>query len=50
MLCPLPDAVEPVAFVCMGIAVALTVATGLDYVLQAVRLRRSSRSGAPRTS
>ncbi|GLY30260.1 CDP-diacylglycerol--glycerol-3-phosphate 3-phosphatidyltransferase [Kineosporia sp. NBRC 101731] len=43
MICPLPDAVEPVSFAAMGIAVALTMITGLDYVFQAVRLRRAGR-------
>ncbi|MFI7587639.1 CDP-diacylglycerol--glycerol-3-phosphate 3-phosphatidyltransferase [Spongisporangium articulatum] len=41
-LAPLPDAFQPVAVVTMGVAVVLTVATGLDYVVQAVRLRRGS--------
>nr|WP_269328018.1 CDP-diacylglycerol--glycerol-3-phosphate 3-phosphatidyltransferase [Kineosporia mesophila] len=43
MICPLPDAVEPVSFAAMGIAVALTMITGLDYVFQAMRLRRAGR-------
>ncbi|MBT0773889.1 CDP-diacylglycerol--glycerol-3-phosphate 3-phosphatidyltransferase [Kineosporia sp. J2-2] len=51
MVAPLPGVVEPLAFVCMGVAVALTLVTGLDYVFQAVRLRRTVRrerhSGAP---
>jgi CDP-diacylglycerol--glycerol-3-phosphate 3-phosphatidyltransferase len=47
LVCPLPDGAEPVAYFFMGIAVILTVVTGLDYVLQAVRLRRSSRSTQP---
>jgi CDP-diacylglycerol--glycerol-3-phosphate 3-phosphatidyltransferase len=50
LVCPLPDAVEPVAYFFMGVAVLLTVVTGLDYVLQAVRLRRAGRSGAPGTA
>jgi CDP-diacylglycerol--glycerol-3-phosphate 3-phosphatidyltransferase len=36
---PLPDAVIPAAMVLMIVAVALTVITGLDYVVQAVRPR-----------
>ena len=46
MVCPLPDAVQPLAFACMGVAVALTVGTGIDYVAQAVRLRRAGQSRA----
>lgn len=38
-LLPLPDAVLPYGWVLMGAAVILTVVTGLDYVVQAVRLR-----------
>ena len=38
-LAPLPDAVHVVSAVVMGIAVALTVVTGLDYVVQAFRVR-----------
>ncbi|GAB6897424.1 CDP-diacylglycerol--glycerol-3-phosphate 3-phosphatidyltransferase [Kineosporia succinea] len=47
MVCPLPSVVEPVAFVAMAVAVALTLGTGLDYVFQAVRLRRTARGGTP---
>ncbi len=39
-LCPLPSAVDPVAMGLMALAVLLTVYTGIDYVVQAVRLRR----------
>ena len=39
-LCPLPSAVDPVATALMALAVLLTVYTGIDYVVQAVRLRR----------
>ncbi|MCQ4119413.1 CDP-diacylglycerol--glycerol-3-phosphate 3-phosphatidyltransferase [Rhodococcus tibetensis] len=38
-LLPLPDAFDLAGWVLMGAAVALTVITGLDYVVQAVRLR-----------
>lgn len=38
-LLPLPDAVDPVRWVLMGLAVLLTVATGIDYVVRALRLR-----------
>jgi len=42
-LVPLPDAFAPVSATLMGIAVVLTVVTGLDYVIQAVRLRAGVR-------
>lgn len=38
-LLPLSPAWLPVAWTAMGIAVVLTVATGVDYVIRAVRLR-----------
>ncbi len=39
-LLPLPPAVQPVALVLMSAAVVLTVATGLDYLWEAHRLRQ----------
>jgi CDP-diacylglycerol--glycerol-3-phosphate 3-phosphatidyltransferase len=36
---PLPAAVDPVRWVILGAALVLTVVTGLDYVVRAVRLR-----------
>ena len=42
-LAPLPDAFDPLRVITMGIAVILTVVTGVDYAVQAVRLRRSGR-------
>lgn len=42
-LAPLPDGFAPVSATLMGFAVVLTVATGLDYVIQAVRLRAGVR-------
>ncbi len=39
---PLPAAWEPVKVVTMAAAVAVTIGTGVDYVLQAVRMRRAS--------
>lgn len=39
-LFPLPDEVRFVSVTLMGLAVFLTVYTGLDYIVQAVRLRR----------
>ncbi|WP_256990842.1 CDP-diacylglycerol--glycerol-3-phosphate 3-phosphatidyltransferase [Rhodococcus sp. 06-235-1A] len=43
-LCPLPTVIDPVAMALMALAVLLTVYTGLDYVVQAVRLRRGVSS------
>jgi CDP-diacylglycerol---glycerol-3-phosphate 3-phosphatidyltransferase len=40
---PLPVAADPVRWVVMGIAVALTVVTGIDYIVRALRLRASGR-------
>ena len=40
---PLPLAAQPVRWVTMGIAVALTLITGVDYVVRALRLRASGR-------
>ena len=39
---PLPDAVHPAAQAAMALALLLTVVTGLDYVIQAIRLREGS--------
>jgi CDP-diacylglycerol--glycerol-3-phosphate 3-phosphatidyltransferase len=40
---PLPDAWAPVQVTAMVVAVAVTLLTGLDYVIQAIRLRRVPR-------
>ncbi|HVE95737.1 MAG TPA: CDP-diacylglycerol--glycerol-3-phosphate 3-phosphatidyltransferase [Pseudonocardiaceae bacterium] len=40
---PLPLAAHPVRWVVMGIAVVLTVVTGIDYVVRALRLRATGR-------
>ncbi|MET1071027.1 MAG: CDP-diacylglycerol--glycerol-3-phosphate 3-phosphatidyltransferase [Umezawaea sp.] len=40
---PLPSFLTPVATVLMGAAVVLTVVTGVDYVIRAVRLRARGR-------
>lgn len=40
---PLPAVAHPVRWAVMGIAVALTVVTGGDYVVRALRLRASGR-------
>jgi CDP-diacylglycerol---glycerol-3-phosphate 3-phosphatidyltransferase len=42
-LLPLPEGATPIAVTLMGLAVLLTVVTGLDYVVQAVRLRAGVR-------
>jgi CDP-diacylglycerol---glycerol-3-phosphate 3-phosphatidyltransferase len=42
-LLPLPSAAYPVCWVAMGLAVALTVVTGVDYVVRALRLRAYGR-------
>ena len=42
-LAPLPDAVDPLRILAMGIAVVLTVVTGIDYAVRAWRLRQSGR-------
>jgi CDP-diacylglycerol--glycerol-3-phosphate 3-phosphatidyltransferase len=47
---PLPAAVDVGRWVVMGIALALTVITGVDYVFRAVRLRVSSRRTQPATA
>jgi CDP-diacylglycerol--glycerol-3-phosphate 3-phosphatidyltransferase len=41
-LLPLPDWAHPIAWVVMAAAFAVTVITGVDYVLQARRLRRAA--------
>ena len=52
-LAPLPDRVHPVAVAAMAVALALTLLTGLDYVIQAYRMRegseRTRRKRAART-
>ncbi len=40
---PLPAAAEPVGAVAMGIALVLTVVTGVDYLVRALRLRGTAR-------
>ncbi|MFC0006222.1 CDP-diacylglycerol--glycerol-3-phosphate 3-phosphatidyltransferase [Micromonospora siamensis] len=42
-LWPMPAALAPVGPWIMGAAVVVTVATGFDYIVQAVRLRRPTR-------
>ncbi|HEX6196771.1 MAG TPA: CDP-diacylglycerol--glycerol-3-phosphate 3-phosphatidyltransferase [Jiangellaceae bacterium] len=38
---PLPAAWEPLEVTAMGLAVVVTIVTGLDYVIRAIKLRRS---------
>ncbi|MFC3995426.1 CDP-diacylglycerol--glycerol-3-phosphate 3-phosphatidyltransferase [Nocardiopsis sediminis] len=45
-LFPLPEPLHIVAHVLMAAALAVTLWTGGDYVVQALRLRRSARAGA----
>jgi CDP-diacylglycerol--glycerol-3-phosphate 3-phosphatidyltransferase len=40
---PLPHAFQPWLFALMLVAVVVTVATGIDYVMRAIRLRRAPR-------
>jgi CDP-diacylglycerol--glycerol-3-phosphate 3-phosphatidyltransferase len=44
-LLPLTGWLADLRVVAMAVALALTVATGLDYVLRALRLRREARAG-----
>lgn len=44
-LAPLPEAFDPIRVIAMGIAVILTLVTGVDYAVRAWRLRRSARIG-----
>ncbi|GAA3754977.1 CDP-diacylglycerol--glycerol-3-phosphate 3-phosphatidyltransferase [Spinactinospora alkalitolerans] len=48
-LFPLPDPLQIVAHVIMAAALAATVWTGLDYVIQALRLRRAAGPRFPGT-
>ncbi|GGC60239.1 CDP-diacylglycerol--glycerol-3-phosphate 3-phosphatidyltransferase [Hoyosella rhizosphaerae] len=43
---PLPGWVDPISITLMAAAVIVTVVTGVDYVIQALRLRRDGRSRA----
>lgn len=45
-LLPLPAVLDPVLWSFMGLALVLTVATGLDYVVRALRLRAVGRRAA----
>ncbi len=45
-LLPVPDWLVPVRIALMAIALILTIATGVDYVVRALRLRAASRASA----
>ncbi|MGH8829209.1 MAG: CDP-diacylglycerol--glycerol-3-phosphate 3-phosphatidyltransferase [Jiangellaceae bacterium] len=49
-LLPLPDWTQPVEVVAMAAAVVVTLVTGVDYVLQAIRLRRSGTANTGRSA
>ncbi|MGH3917162.1 MAG: CDP-diacylglycerol--glycerol-3-phosphate 3-phosphatidyltransferase [Pseudonocardiaceae bacterium] len=44
---PLPPAADPVLWVVLGIALVLTVVTGVDYVVRALRLRAAGAITMP---
>ena len=48
-LLPLPDAADPVRWVLMGVALVLTVVTGFDYVLRALRMRAAGTRAVTRS-
>jgi CDP-diacylglycerol--glycerol-3-phosphate 3-phosphatidyltransferase len=43
---PLPDVVDPGRWLILGAALVLTVVTGVDYVIRAIRLRAKGRRAA----
>jgi CDP-diacylglycerol--glycerol-3-phosphate 3-phosphatidyltransferase len=43
-ICPLPEQLYLVAHLAMAAAVAVTLATGADYVIKALALRREGMS------
>lgn len=45
-LLPVPDWLVPVRIALMAIALILTIATGVDYVVRALRLRAAARASA----
>jgi CDP-diacylglycerol---glycerol-3-phosphate 3-phosphatidyltransferase len=47
VLIPIGSWLKPVAWTFMAAAVVVALATGVDYVLRAVRLRRAAAAGAP---
>jgi CDP-diacylglycerol---glycerol-3-phosphate 3-phosphatidyltransferase len=49
VLLPVGSWIKPIAWAFMGAALAVALATGADYVLRAVRLRRAPIAGKPAT-
>ncbi len=47
LLLPLPHWLLPVGWVLIGIAFVVTVVTGLDYLLEAIRMRRAAMRPGP---
>lgn len=46
---PLPTALDLLLSAVLGVALVLTVATGMDYVIRALRLRTKARRAVPAT-
>lgn len=46
-LLPLPPDLTPLRWVVMGVALALTLITGVDYVIRALRMRATGRRTVP---
>jgi CDP-diacylglycerol--glycerol-3-phosphate 3-phosphatidyltransferase len=46
-LLPLPSATDVGSWLIMGVALVLTVVTGVDYVVRAIRLRAVGRRAVP---
>lgn len=49
-LLPLPAVLDPVRMVVMGVAIVLTLVTGLDYLVRALRLRRDNQVRTGKTA
>lgn len=49
-LLPLPVGASPVRWAAMGVAVVLTVVTGAEYMVRALKLRATARRAVARTS
>jgi CDP-diacylglycerol--glycerol-3-phosphate 3-phosphatidyltransferase len=50
LLLPLPAVLLPVGWVVMGLAFLVTVVTGIDYLLEANRIRRAARTSDAQAS
>jgi CDP-diacylglycerol--glycerol-3-phosphate 3-phosphatidyltransferase len=46
-LLPLPPDLAPLRWVVIGVALVLTLITGVDYVIRALRLRATGRRAVP---